>query len=212
MIWALGTFGHAPVGMAFLVSLAEARLPQCNEQDQANLLYGLAACGQPDLATPEFLAAAERRACSVVMSFTPQACPRIVLLCCACSLCVSVSSTMPGPVTSWVYQILSCVVMLTRYLPCMQGLSNVMWAFASLEADAPDLAAAAGQEVPRRIGTFNPRGHGRAAVGVCQDAAPRLARRGVRHRRAHGGHHQQHRWVIIFIQCPTVQVQDSKAC
>lgn len=73
MVWALGTFGYAPSGMPFLVALAEARLGQCNEQDLANLIYGLAACdGAPDLAPPSLLAAAEQRAVSMVSTLSPQ--------------------------------------------------------------------------------------------------------------------------------------------
>ncbi len=39
----------------------------------------------------------------------------------------------------------------------VQGLSNILWAYARLGAAAPDLAAAAGWEVPARVAEFKPR-------------------------------------------------------
>ena len=72
VVWALGTFGYAPPRMPFLVALAEARLDQFNEQDLANLMYGLAACSAPDLAPPSLLAAAEQRAVSMASTLSPQ--------------------------------------------------------------------------------------------------------------------------------------------
>lgn len=42
-------------------------------------------------------------------------------------------------------------------MPVAKGLSNILWAYARLEAAAPDLAAAAGREVPARIAELKPR-------------------------------------------------------
>lgn len=75
IIWAWGTFGHAPAAMAFLLEAAEARMQQHNDQDVANLMSGLAACERPDLATPGLMSAAERHACSIAASFSPQVSP-----------------------------------------------------------------------------------------------------------------------------------------
>lgn len=72
IIWAFGSFGYAPSRMPFLLDLAEQRLEQCNGQDLANILYGLAACERPDLATPSLLASAELHACSMMTAFSPQ--------------------------------------------------------------------------------------------------------------------------------------------
>lgn len=75
IIWAWGTFGHAPAAMALLLEAAEARMQQHNDQDVANLMSGLAACERPDLATPGLMSAAEQHACSIAASFSPQVLP-----------------------------------------------------------------------------------------------------------------------------------------
>ena len=72
IIWAFGSFGYAPSRMPFLLDLAEQRMQQCNDQDLANILCGLAACERPDLAKPSLLASAELHACSMMTSFSPQ--------------------------------------------------------------------------------------------------------------------------------------------
>ena len=72
IIWAWGTFGHAPAAMAYLLEAAEARMQQHNDQDLANVMWGLASCEQPGLATPGLIAAAEQHACSIAASFSPQ--------------------------------------------------------------------------------------------------------------------------------------------
>ncbi|CAL8469656.1 g9197 [Coccomyxa elongata] len=72
IIWAFGSFGYAPSRMPFLLDLAEQRLMQCNAQDLANIVCGLAACERPDLATPSLLANAELHACSMMSAFSPQ--------------------------------------------------------------------------------------------------------------------------------------------
>ncbi len=73
IIWAFGSFGYAPLRMPFLLDLAEQRLMQCNAQDLANIVCGLAACERPDLASPSLLASAELHACSMMSAFSPQA-------------------------------------------------------------------------------------------------------------------------------------------
>jgi len=72
IIWAWGTFGYAPVAMPFLLEVAEARMQQCNDQDLANIMFGLASCDRPRLATPSLVKAAEQHACSIADSFSPQ--------------------------------------------------------------------------------------------------------------------------------------------
>lgn len=72
IIWAWGTFGHAPAAMPYLLEVAAARMQQHNDQDLANVMWGLASCEQPRLATPGLVTVAEQHACSIAASFSPQ--------------------------------------------------------------------------------------------------------------------------------------------